>query len=33
MIDPTKDNFTRPANIKEMLNELKFPRMIITEPF
>ena len=32
VIDPTKDNFTQSLSVKEILDELEFLRMIITEP-
>ena len=32
VIDPTKDNFTQSMSVKEILDELEFLSMIITEP-
>ena len=31
VVDPTKDNFTQPLHIKETLDKIKYPRVIITE--
>ena len=31
VVDPTKDNFTQPLRIKETLDKIKYPRVIITE--
>ena len=33
VIGPTKDNFTQPLSIKEILDESEFLAMIITEPY